>query len=108
MKFNIFSNQQQNSNFSNLSLLQKAKIIALKTFLISMGLALFVGLIYLVVLVSIFLLVIAGGLFLFFFLKGNLLNKKKSKGSKNNSKYKKRSRYNEAYKVNYKLYDEGE
>jgi len=104
----IFSNLENNSNYTNITLFEKIKIIAFKSLLIIAGLSLFIGLVYLVIFISIFLFFLAGGLFLFFFIKGKFLQYQKRR---NNLDYQYgksggySKKYNKAYKMNYKSYD---
>ena len=59
-----------------LSTFDKIKVLAIKLSLISLGLALFIGLVYLTIFVFMMLLCVVGGLFAFFFIKDRFFNKK--------------------------------
>ena len=106
-----FLNSQTNASSyqKKFSTFDKIKSLAIKLSFISLGLALFIGLVYLTVFVFIMLLCVVGGLFAFFFIKDRFFNKRiRRRNNKYSSDYRygKYKGYDRAYKVNYKPFDD--
>jgi len=108
-----FLNSQTNASSyqKKFSTFDKIKSLAIKLSFISLGLALFIGLVYLTVFVFIMLLCLAGGVFTFFFIKDRFFNKKIRRRVNNkyssDYRYGKYKGYDRAYKVNYKPFGGG-
>jgi hypothetical protein len=102
----FFLNSKANSfSYQKPSAFNKIKSLAIKLSLIGLGLAFFIGLVYVAVFIFTILLCVAVGLFIFFFIKDRFFNKKIRRSNKYSSdcKY---GGYDRAYKVNYKPSDD--